>query len=63
MSKLPVGSLVLVPDRPYPVIETVVGLGPVSIASKVGEPGDLEQQVLSCPGLAGNLGEEGCVVP
>lgn len=33
VSKLPVGSLFLVPDRPYQVIETVIGLGPVRMPS------------------------------
>lgn len=35
VSKLPVGSLFLVPDRPYKVIETVIGLGPVRMPSRL----------------------------
>lgn len=34
VSKLSVGSLALVPDRPYPVIETVIGLGPVRMPAR-----------------------------
>lgn len=49
MSKLPVGSSALVPDRPSRVIETVIGLGTVRMPSRLENLGIWSSQQVLFP--------------